>query len=138
MENKAFLIIAISTALVCVALTSIFYSYFIVVEATAIPMDLKVGEHIGLNTDVDAMHFGMVTSPGYGNREFLVTNNNTIPVEVTIRMYGEFSKWINVSDYNFYLDAGEHKPVKLEVYVPRNTEHGFYEGKMDVILRRIW
>ncbi|MBS1266078.1 MAG: hypothetical protein MAG795_00043 [Candidatus Woesearchaeota archaeon] len=137
MKTKAILVLGISTAMICIALTAIFYSYFVVVEATSIHMDLKVGDHIGLNTDVDAMHFGIVASPGYGNREFIVTNNNSIPVEVTIRLHGEMIKWINVSDYNFYLEPGEHKTVELEAYIPRGTEHGYYEGKIQVILKRI-
>jgi len=137
MKLKQLVFLFAIIALVSVALTTLFYSFYIVEDVKVVPMDIKVSDHIGFNLDTDSMHFGISTSPGYAGRSFILSHDNEKPLRVEIKIYGEMADWVYIKENSFVLEPNVSKEVKFEVYVPENIEQGHYNGTIKIFFKRV-
>ncbi len=83
---------------------------------------------MGLNTDTDALKFG-VLSPGMGAKRSVRIQHGR-EAEVLATMQGELEGWTLVDPANFTLDAeqGAVRQVYFEVIVPLDAAPGNYTG----------
>lgn len=119
-------------------LASIFYSLYYIYDVQDIPMDVKVQDHVGFNLDTDALHFGIVMSPGYAGRSIVVTHPLDRPLQVVIQTSGEIAPWVEANYWEFVLQPGETKSVLFELYCPEGVEPGNYSGNVRVTFKRIF
>lgn len=138
MKKINLILILVLSIVISIFATTLVYNIFIVYEAQEILMDIKVGDHIGLNLDTDALHFGISMSPGSAARDIIVSNDHNISLRVDIRPAGKIADWVLVKENNFVLKPGEKKNVEFEVNVPKDVEVGLYEGVLRIFFRRVY
>jgi len=119
-----------------IGLTGIFYSLYMIKEVKEVDMLLKVSDVVGLNTDSDAIKFGIVPPAGIGTRTFILKNDYEIPLKTYIEISGDIKPFIRLEDNYFWLNPGEQKEIKIYADVPKDAEFGEYKGKMRVLLKR--
>jgi hypothetical protein len=112
------------------------YTGYVIVDVMEIPMDIKVMNKVGLNADVDALHFGKNFQGGTGTRRITIRNTINDDIRVSISNEGNFSSWISLSDNHFTLGPGENLTVFYSVDVPVDAQFGEYSGVSKVVLRR--
>jgi hypothetical protein len=120
-----------------VTLGSWIYVNYVFVEIKVIPMDIKVMNKVGLNSDTDALHFGKNFQGGAGMRMIQLTNNNDVPVRVNIVNKGNFSTWVTISENYSKILPGENSSIYYYVNVPIDAQLGYYNGTSTVIIRRM-
>ena len=119
-------------ALLTVASTLIYYSFFKVVQVqqTAYFFSVEDGK-IGLVGDQDAVKFGDISPGGTGTRSIFFKNDFEFPVKVKINVEGEKDEWIKVKENNFVLKPNTNKTTDITVFIPKATpEHINYTGKV--------
>ena len=126
-----------STAILSIALVLVFYSFFKVVHIEEIGMDITVGDHIGMNSDNDALHFGMVMKGACAHRNIIVKHEFDFPVKVSTRISGELGKWTLVDNNNQVIKNGEEIEVSFHVCPPREAEYEDYTGTARVFFERV-
>lgn len=137
MKKTRFYFLLITVVIISAFLTYFFYNYFIIENIMNLDMDVKVGDHFGLNADADAVRFGMIKPGTSGERAILVNNNAKYPLRVVILKSGYIANWVKVSENNFILKENESKQINFEVFAPNNINFGNYTGNIKVILKKI-
>lgn len=135
MNKSQFFIILGIIAILCASITLLFYSFYSIKEIKTIPMDLKVEDYVGINTDSDALHFGAISPGGVGTRAVVISNNYKEPLRVKVELYGDFISWVSV-ERDFVLEKGEAKKVAFTVSVPSDAVYGNYTGKAVFVLKK--
>jgi hypothetical protein len=138
MKTKEIIILSILILIISCGLTVIFYSFYIIKDVKKITMDLIVDDSgiVGVNSDTDGLHFGTVPRKGSSTRRMIINHKENYPVYVSIHAYGPFLEWLNISDYNLYLEPNEDREIKFTVKVPENADSGIYNGTVIVVTRR--
>ena len=98
-------------------------------------VDINIVDHkdqIGFNLDKDAIHFGSVQRTGKGKRDFNLTHGFDEEARVKIRIKGNISELLKISETDFYLNKGEMKQINLTIDELTNTDSGYYSGIMRV------
>lgn len=137
MKPKTLILLIFIALLISVGLTTIFFSLVYIEDTKVVPMDIEVGDRIGLNLDADAMHFGMSSPGGEARRGLIVQHQSSIPLKVDIRMYGEMASWIEVEENEFVLNPNQTKEVYLTVHIPQGTSLGSYNGTIVIFFKRV-
>ena len=137
MNSKHLLMMLLLVVLLCVGLTTLFYSFYVIEDKRVVPMDIKVSDHGGFNLDTDAMHFGLAAAGDTPERSLFISHDSDHPLLVEIRFYGEFADWVEPSENSFVLEPGEQKEVFFKVYVPGGMEHKQYNGTIVIFFKRI-
>lgn len=131
MNKKKILIIA-GVIVVVVLLANLFFlsgsscTTLEKIDATLTVKIIPERNMLGLNTDTDALKFGVV-SPGIAAMR-KVNVQHSRDASVRARMDGELGRWTSISLSEFELSAGETKEVAFEVNVPTYALPGNYSG----------
>lgn len=133
--TKFFLLLAVAV-ITSIFLTYIVYNYVIIEKAYTLDMELKIGDHFGLNADADAIKFGMLMPGTSSERSIIVNNNANYPLRVVILKYGDIADWVEISENNFVLEKKEGRYVIFEAFAPKNTNFGNYTGKVRIGFKR--
>lgn len=136
MRKNKFFIILLLVILFSALSTYFIYNHFIIVQEKEYDLDLIVADMAGFNLDNDKIHFGTLPAGNNAERKLNVQNNYNYDVKVNVKTYGNLSEWIYVNENNFWLESKENKEVVLKAYVPKGTEQGTYEGKLEIIFTR--
>ncbi len=67
-------------------------------------------------------------------KTILVNNVNSIPVNITLRLDSNASKFIELVDETFILEAGESKKAEITIKVKKE---GTYEGRVNVFFKPV-
>jgi len=101
-------------------------------------MDATIVEKgiVGLNADVDAVHFGTVTWGGGSTRSINVTNSEDYDAFIYLEKdSSKLSSLVRVDSNYFTLKGNSYKSVEVSLSVPEGFEVGNYTGKIRVIKR---
>ncbi len=131
MRLKVFVIILVSLVLIS-SIATYFYVSYRVVDVKNLKMYLTVGNNLGFNTDTNAIYFGTVPTGGSSSRTISIKNERCSKCLVKINSEGKISNFINVSNNNFFMNKGESKDVKIEVFVPDSLNEGNYTGTLKI------
>lgn len=124
-------------AIVCTSIAS----YFIIFrsdikDVKIIPMDIEVGNFVGINVENDSLHFGATSPSGSARRNITVTNTYRKPVEVTIQTEGAMDGWISGYEPIFELESGASREFMLRASPPAGTKFGKYNGTFMILFRK--
>lgn len=132
---KIILIILI-ILLVSVTATYMFYSLYLVQNYREMPTDIIVKQSVGINLNKDAFHFGGMYPGGMAQRDLHIINNEKDYV-VQIKITGNISQFVTISDNNFLVRKGETKTVTLTAVFPKGLPIGNkYEGMIKFYFKR--
>lgn len=93
-------------------------------------MDIIIGNYIGLNTDIDAIHFG-TTLPGTSANREIVLNTDKERI-VNLKLSGNISSFIKIPENNFILNKDIQKSIKFRAIIPLNATKGVYTGILKI------
>ncbi len=121
--------------------TLTFYSFYKILNIQFYDIQLEVipaGRHAGFNAD-PTLNFGKLpVSGGKAMKEINTHNYWDDPVLVSIRIKGNATGFIQVTENDFVLQPGEGKTVRAYAVVPRGYEHtGIYTGTAKVVTLRV-
>lgn len=122
--------IALIIILIILSLNIIIKDRF--VDKKEILMNLKVGNHVGFNTDNDAIYFGIIIPGNYGVRNMTLTSDYDFDVKVKMKVDSEYKDWYEVSDNNFILKKNGKKEIEILVNVPEGVEMKEYNSTLNV------
>ncbi len=140
-EKLIFLIVII--AYICIAVTFIFYSYYgkpIFVREIGMNIEVIESEQkvMGMNIDIDALHFGIFRPGMTSTRGINLTNIFDEDAVVTIETDGsEIAEWVSVSENLVPVKKGESKIVDVSCSIPQNASPGNYTGKLYVTYKKV-
>ncbi|MFH1399344.1 MAG: hypothetical protein ABIG95_04510 [Candidatus Woesearchaeota archaeon] len=136
MRSKTIVILIICFALLSITATLVFYSHYMIYDAKELALDVKVADHMGFNTDTDALHFGIVKSPGAATRFLNISHKYTKPLQVNIQVTGIAGSWLFIENSSFYLEPNISIILPIEINVPENIPFGQYNGSIRVMFKR--
>jgi len=100
------------------------------------PMQVKVDSTFGLNADPgQKLIFGRLLPNSIGERSFMIENNNTYPLTITITPQGQIESWVVLSENNFVVGPMGKKEVIVQVHAP-DVAFGNYTGNLIVEFRK--
>jgi hypothetical protein len=113
--------------------TYIFYKNFVIFDVQETKMYLNVSNGtVGINVDTDALYFGKIPRGGIGTRNISLSNYDSNPHIIHIKLYGDFADWVYVSKNNFVIKPNSTEVVEVFVYVPNDAQIGNYTGTLRV------
>ncbi len=103
-----------------------------VIHQNEIKMYLKVGDHIGINADSDALWFGTAQKGRSANlrRDFRIANEFNTTQQVILTKGGTIAEYVNVSSMEFTLKPGEKKDLKAIIENAGSLDYGNYTGTL--------
>lgn len=134
MRVNRFLVLAIIAA---IAGTLAFQRFYLIKDTHTLAMDLMVGEKVGFNLNNDSIHFGTTYKGGGSRRSIVVENTYSIPLKVSIELYGNISGFVSVSENDFVLLPGAREPVTFFAQTPPEVGYGNYTGTAKLGFYRI-
>ncbi|MEW5896511.1 MAG: hypothetical protein AB1668_02360 [Nanoarchaeota archaeon] len=99
-------------------------------DVQELKMDLTIGDHLGVNLDNDAIHFGTVEQgKSYSlAREVVLSNNDARSQRLSLSTEGELAQWLTLSERAVTLLPQQNKTITVTLKVPANLELGTYNG----------
>jgi len=131
------ILLLILVAIVCVGLTSIVLGSSIV-KYEEIYTDLLItsGGHAAFAIDKDNIRFGKMSPGDIAERKFVVQTDERVLVNVKIK--GNVSDFVSVSENNFLLYPEEVKTIRLKGSAPLGTPQGNYSGYIQIYFLKPW
>jgi len=137
MKLKKFLILLITMIVIATSLTYVGYkSYYkkIIVSEFDMDITIPVKDMVGLNADIDAIHFGIVPRGGGSTRHVNLTNSEEHSVFIYVEKDDSLlSSLVRVEPNYFTLEGNGQEKVDVAVSVPDDFEPGNYTGHVKVI-----
>jgi hypothetical protein len=131
MNLTRLIVILLITVFVSICLSFYLVNKTLLFSYKEVAIDFKVEEHLGFNSDKDALHFGTLI-PGYtGFRNLDIQNIDCKKCRVVLKTD---SKWINIDKNNFILNQNEKETVYVYLNVPTDAKIGQYNNTLKIYL----
>lgn len=137
MNLKKLIVILLCVMLLSISATIALYSFYIIEDKKVVLMDVVISDHPGFNLDADAMHFGMMVSPGRIERAINVSHASDHPLKIDIAFSGDMKEWVYAEENGFILEPNVKVPVNIVLNVPEGVEMGDYDGYIIVYFKRV-
>lgn len=108
----------------------------IIVDVKVLDISFKVDDVIGINVSNKSLNFGRSPPETAMKRYINLTNNYNFPVEIKIKLSGDISEYVSVSDNDFELSPGDKKEITYLLRLPKDIEYRYFTGKSRVIFKR--
>ncbi|MFH2020472.1 MAG: hypothetical protein ABIJ34_03600 [archaeon] len=106
-------------------------------EIIVVRMQYQITDKMGFNTDTDALYFGN-GYPGTTTKRYIILNNShEYPVLISIRLEGDLTPFVSVSENNFVLQPADMHVITYYVKSPKETSYGNYTGLSTLIFKRV-
>ena len=131
------LILAFASLIALIAsVTSVVYFKSMILKTDVIPMDIAIGDHIGLNVNNSMLHFGMATPGGSSKRFMKLENKYSFKIKVAFQTYGDMAQWVQIINSSVVLRPNESRKVTFAAKIPNNVSFGNYTGYAKIIFKR--
>jgi hypothetical protein len=131
------LLLMLTTAMISIGLTTVFYSFYVIEGNIEKEMSLIIGENPGFDVGKEAITFGKITKEGSCRREIILSNKKNYPINIKVSTSGNISSFVFISDNDFILNPGEEKKLYFTAISHPEAEYGEYTGKASFILKRV-
>jgi len=115
-------------------IVNLFY-YFLILDIKSFDMHINVNNRVGFNV-TNYLEFGTADRHGFSSKTIFIENKNYERARVVVKAYGDLKDWVVVSENNFFMNKGDIKELKVDVYVPSDAEYKEYFGKLKIIFLR--
>lgn len=136
MKKTAVLVYLVSAILFSVLIVQLFYSFYVVKRVVLYNADVTVGDYIGITTENDGLHFGTLDRGGYSMRRLIISSIDEESSKVVIKVDGNISEFIGVSENGFILLPYETKTLFFTSLVPDSALPGNYTGTVKIYFKR--
>lgn len=120
--------------LLLIFLTVFLYTFFHPVTRQTIPMDVTVGDYLGVNLDDDALHFGTL-NPGSSAQRGVLLRADSYAVAVTLTVEG--IPFVFPERDSLILQQGEQAIVRMYAVTDLLTPRKRYEGTLRIITKKL-
>lgn len=120
--------------LLVVFLTVFLYTFFHPVTQQIIPMDVTVGDYLGVNLDDDALHFGTL-NPGSSSQRTILLRAEYYAVAITLTVEG--IPFVFPERNSFILQQGEQEIVRVYAVTDILTPRKRYEGTLVITTKKL-
>lgn len=134
-KNKAILILLI-LSLATAGIVSIAYLSYTIEDVKRVDISFKVGDRLGINLDTDKIWMGMVAPGNSASREIILSNNNTFPVIVRLKITGELKEYVTLAENNFIITPATSKAVAVSATAPKDMDFGNYTGTLVAVFEK--
>lgn len=114
------------------------YFFFFPWDEKELYINLKVENVLGFYINETALMFGTIPPGGIGSKNITLYNEIGTPEFVHITATGNISKWVRVSDNNFFLFGKTTKILQVRVYVPEEAGFGEYDGNLEISIKKLF
>ncbi len=136
MKKYKLMTISLIVLFILISATMLVYNFYVIQNVIVREMHLKVEDTLGVNTDTDKLWFGKVVPGGISERKVDITNEYNFPIFVSIKLDGELSDYVTVSENNFVLQPAEKRIVYYYATTTKETPLGNYTGITRVVINR--
>ena len=129
------IIIILFSLLIFVLLANLI-SQFMVTDEKEIYTSIIVSDHVGFDLNSTALTFGMAQPGKSASRILSIENNFDFSNKVNIKIRGNISNFLTVSENDFVLNSGEKKELNFVTVPSKDALFGKYEGFVTITLKR--
>ncbi len=97
-----------------------------------IPIEMEISNFIGFDINTTALTFGKIPPGSTSSKKITVNNNKNKEVLISLKTYGETTKFITLEQNNFILLPYESKEINIFATAPLNSNNGIYSGGLKV------
>ena len=121
MKKKLIIPIIIAIGLLTVAAVTLFYSFYIVEEVQVIDATARFtnATYLGFNVNIDKLSFGSLPADSPAYRNFFVSHSKSYPLHVKIKVEGNLTPYLLLSDKDFILYPNVTEKVGGTVFFPK-------------------
>lgn len=125
------IIVALLSIIVTQALLYYFKYVYKVKQITVYDVKLTLDDYVGFNVDPGEINFGTVIPGGGSSREVYLKTDS--PTKVVIKIEGNVSKFVGVSENNFIFIG--NRTLNFIAATPENATKGYYAGRVIIIFK---
>lgn len=111
----------------------VFSYFFSPLDRETIPVSFILGNRTGFDLSPGNLTFGMIAPKQSSTRAITIRNEFEFPVRVAVKVKGEISSGLIVSENNFLMDAGASKELSFSIYADDFTEFRKYSGEIEIV-----
>lgn len=103
-------------------------------SSSAVPVEVEVGDEVGIKLDADKLYFGTVPDGNVARRpvEVVVSEDSF----VVLQPRGNISSWLYPARRRFLLEGGGNASVDVRLHVPRGASDGVHTGELGLVVYR--
>lgn len=120
--------------LLVIFLTVFLYTSFHPITQQRIPLDVTVGDYLGVNLDDDALHFGTL-NPGSSSQRGILLRADNYAVAITLAVEG--IPFIFPERDHLVLQQGEQEIVRVYAVTDILTPRKHYEGALVITAKKL-
>lgn len=114
----------------------LFVGNILILDKKQIYTNVHVANYSGFDLNSTALTFGFV-NPGQGaQRSVIIKNDFDKKAKIIIRIKGNISDFLIVSENNFFLEKNQSKEIDFSILLPKNIDFGEYTGIINIILKK--
>jgi|SRR3989344_70190 len=123
------------TTLVLIGIIAYLIVFFTLsfIKIQSFDVKVKVDNAVGIALDNKTLNFGTLPADNSAFKYIDLINNDNTKKYVYLTSKGKVKNWIVAEKNRFYLEPNSNKTIKVELFVPRDTENSEYYGKVKVI-----
>lgn len=121
-------------ALFIIFLTILLYTFFHPLTQQTIPLDITIGEPLGINLDDDALHFGTL-NPGSSSQRSILLRAEHYAVAITLHIQG--IPFVFPEREHLILRRGEQEIVRVYAVTDILTPRKHYEGDLVITTKKL-
>ncbi len=110
------------------------YYFFHPLTRQEIPIDVTIGDYVGINLDPGSLHFGTLL-PGTSARRYFVLRADQ--EDIAISLIVADIPFVIPEATSFILHKGENRSVTFTAAPPKELEKRTYIGKLIILTKRL-
>lgn len=136
MKRSSAILVLLVIIFTTISIVSIAYFFYSAIAIKEYPMQVIVGNKLGIDVGTDMIRFGGVMPGGGSTRILALANNNNMEVRAKLLAYGELKGYVTFSDNNFIMMPNESRNIDISLGIPAAMPYGSYNGTMRAIFIR--
>jgi hypothetical protein len=134
--KKSLLVLVLIFFLIVIAANLVYLFYF-VKQTEVKKMYLEVADQRTISSE-DVIFFGYGYTGSVQDRtsNVYMTNNYDYPLLVSVKIIGNISEFVSVSENDFILAEGEKRILMYKATLPKDLGKGIYSGETRVVFTR--
>ncbi len=113
------------------------YNNFFIVGVQKKMIQFEIGDKIAFNVDTDAIYLGRTYPGGGARRNVFIINSYDFPLIVSVKIKGNISTMMTISENDFIVKPGENKTLTYYAQTKDGMPLGIYKGETIIIFRRV-
>ncbi len=111
-------------------------SNLLILDKKQIFTNVIVSNYSGFDLNSTALKFGFVERGQSAQRSVIIKNDFDKKAKIIIKIKGNISDFLIVSENNFFLEKNQSKEIDFSILLPEDLMFGEYNGVISIILKK--